>query len=204
MTKLARVMSLWPWVYGAAVLATLVTLPWATPLAVYLLPPLAYRLHERWFPLREGASVLSEPTYSPWWGGHQIQVPFIAFPALEAILRLTGLYSPWLRLWGARIGRRVYWTPLIEITDRALLEIGDDVIIGHKCGFYAHAIRPARGRLYLYARRIRIGSGCFLGAGSGFGPGASVPDNTYLPFRTEVYPGKTARPDTQGPRETQP
>lgn len=192
MTPMARLMSAWPWLFGAVILACGWWAPWAVPLVVYLLPPLLHRLHQRLFPLREGAAALNEATYPAWWGSHQLQLPFIAFPALEAVLRVLGLYSPWLRLWGAKIGRGVYWTPLVEITDRPLLEIGDDVIIGHKCGFYAHAILPSGNRLLLVTRRIRIGKGAFLGAGSGFGPGAVVTEGAYLPFRSEVYPGKTA------------
>ncbi|HKS41212.1 MAG TPA: acyl transferase, partial [Blastocatellia bacterium] len=37
-------------------------------LVVYLLPPITLRLHEIFFPLREGLSKLSEPKYSHWWG----------------------------------------------------------------------------------------------------------------------------------------
>lgn len=190
MTVRARLFALFPWVLAALVVACLAWALWALPLVLYLLPPLAYRLHERIWPLEEGLSRLVGRTYVPWWGGHQLQVVYIAFPALEALLRLLGLYSPWLRLWGAKVGRRVYWTPLVEITDRALLDIGDDVVIGHKCGFYGHAIKPSKDNLILYCKRIRIGSGAFLSGGCGFGPGAEVAPGSYLPLRTEVYPNR--------------
>ena len=63
-------------------------------------------------PLHQRLSRLSDRTYAPWWGMHQIQVLYIAIPQLEAVLRLVpGLYSQWLRLWGSKVGRRVYWTP---------------------------------------------------------------------------------------------
>jgi acetyltransferase-like isoleucine patch superfamily enzyme len=193
MSAMGRVMAAWPWTFLALLAASAWRAWWSVPLVLYLLPPLLHRLHGAVFPLREGAHALVGKGYVPWWGSHQLQLPFIAFPALEALLRVLGLYSAWLRLWGARVGRGVYWTPLVEITDRALLEIGDGVVVGHKCGFYAHAIRPARGTLYLYARRIRVGAGAFLGAGSGFGPGAVVAAGAYLPLRTEVYPGRTEK-----------
>ncbi len=193
MSPMGRLMATWPWIFLAVLAACAWKAGWAVPLVLYLVPPILHRLHGAVFPLREGAHALVGKGYVPWWGSHQLQVPFIAFPALEAVLRLLGLYSPWLRLWGARVGRGVYWTPLVEITDRALLEIGDRVVVGHRCGFYAHAIRPARGTLYLYCKRIRIGDGAFLGAGSGFGPGATVAAGAYLPLRTEVYPGRTEK-----------
>lgn len=192
MSGMGRLMALWPWLHAALFALACRYAWWAAPLVVYLLPPLLFRVHQRVFPLREGAHRMIGPTYVPWWGAHQLQLVFIAFPAVEALLRVLGVYSPWLRLWGARVGRGVYWTPLVEITDRSLLELGDHVVVGHKCGFYAHAIKPARGTLYLYVKRIRIGSGAFLGAGSGFGPGATVGEGAYLPLRTEVFPGRSA------------
>ena len=193
MSLLGRVMSAWPWLHAALLGLTLWRAWWLAPLVLYVLPPLIHRLHARVFPLQEGAHAMVGGTYVTWWGSHQLQVLFIAVPSLEALLRVLGLYSAWLRLWGARVGRRVYWTPLVEITDRSLLEIGDDVVVGHRCGFYAHAIKPARGNLYLFVKRIRIGAGAFLGAGCGFGPGARVEPGAYLPLRTEIMPGKTSR-----------
>jgi hypothetical protein len=155
---------------------------------VYLLPPVTLRLHEIFFPLREGVSRLSEPKYSRWWGAHQIQLIYIALPQLEALLRLVpGLYSAWLRLWGSRVGRKVYWTPNIEITDRSMLEIGDRVVFGHKCKLLGHAIKPKGAAVILYLRAIKIGSDAFIGAGSRIGPGAVISDGSYLPVLTDVY-----------------
>jgi hypothetical protein len=191
MSAMGRLMSIWPALFVVILAGVAWYAWWLVPFVLYLLPPALHRVHGWVFPLREGRHRLSDPAYAPWWGSHQLQLPFIAFPALEASLRVLGLYSPWLRLWGARVGRRVYWTPLVEITDRSLLDIGDDVVIGHKCGFYAHAIRPARDRVYLYLRRICIGDRAFLSGGCGFGPGATVEAGAYLPLRTEVYPGRT-------------
>jgi hypothetical protein len=157
-------------------------------LVVYLLPPITLRLHEMFFPLSEGLSKLSEPKYSHWWGAHQIQLIYIALPQLEALLRLVpGLYSAWLRLWGSRVGRKVYWTPNIEITDRSMLEIGDRVVFGHKCKLLGHAIKPKGTAVILYLRRIKIGTDVFIGAGSRIGPGAVISDGSYLPVLTDVY-----------------
>jgi len=157
-------------------------------LILYLLPPITLRIHEIFFPLREGASKLSDPKYSRWWGAHQIQLIYIALPQLEALLRLVpGLYSAWLRLWGSRVGRGVYWTPNIEITDRSRLEIGDRVVFGHKCKLLGHAIKPKGGEVILYLRRIKIGNDAFIGAGSRIGPGAVIGDGAYLPVLTDVY-----------------
>src|SRR5690242_9394747 len=103
----------------------------AVLLSIYGLPVLVYRLHQWAYPVQEGISYLKGKEYSPWWGSHQIQSIYIAIPVLEAVLRLIpGVFSWWLRLWGAKVGRDVYWTPGLEIADRGLLEIGDRVVIG--------------------------------------------------------------------------
>jgi hypothetical protein len=169
--------------------------PVAFILIIYLLPPVTFRIHEIFFPLRDGMSKLSEPKYSPWWGAHQIQLIYIALPQLEAALRLTpGLYSAWLRLWGSRVGRKVYWTPNIEITDRSRLEIGDRVVFGHKCKLLGHAIKPKGGAVILYLRAIKIGNDVFIGAGSRIGPGAVINDGAYLPILTDVYVNQGIEP----------
>ena len=155
---------------------------------VYGVPLLTFRAIDVIRPLREGRSYLDGPRYSPWWGSHNIQRIYIAFPQLESLLQLIpGAFSLWLRLWGSRIGRRVHWTPRVEIADRSLLDVGDDVVFAHKIECYAHAIKPRRGRLVLYVRRIRIGSRVFLGAGTRIGPGARVADDAFVPILSDIY-----------------
>lgn len=159
---------------------------------LYLFPPLAGRLHQLVYPLKEGRHRLDEPGYSPWWGTLQLQGLFNAVPSLEGVLRLIpGCYSAWLRLWGSRVGRGVVWTPRVEISDRGLLEIGDGVVFGHRVALYAHVVDRRRRGMILYIRRIRIGSGAFLGAGSRIGPGAVVAENIRLPILTDVGIGET-------------
>jgi hypothetical protein len=159
---------------------------------IYLLPPLSFRIHNLFFPIRKRTSNLSERKYSPWWGAHMIQIIYIALPQLESLLRLIpGLYSLWLRLWGSRVGRNVYWTPNVEITDRHLLDIGDRVVIGHKTKFLGHAIKPRGDAMMLYTHTIRVGNDVFIGAGSRIGPGAVICDKAYLPILTDVYVNQT-------------
>ncbi len=156
---------------------------------LYLVPLLAFRLHQLIAPLRAGGSRLDGKTYVPWWGGHQIQLLYIAVPQLEALLRMVpGLYSVWLRAWGSRIGRRVHWTPQVEVTDRSLLEVGDDVIFGHRAVLFGHVIRHGKQHLLLYVRKVTIGRGVFVGAGSAIGPGAVISPGARLDAETRVYP----------------
>lgn len=162
--------------------------------SLYGFPVLIYRLHQRFYPVEEGISYLCGNEYSPWWGSHQIQAIYIAVPALEALLRLIpGAFSLWLRLWGAKVGQNVYWTPGLEIADRGLLEIGDRAVFGHHIGIYPHIIKPRKQNLMLYVKKVKIGSDVFLGAGSHFGPGVVVPDGTYLPVATHLYPNQEAK-----------
>ncbi|MFN6530425.1 DapH/DapD/GlmU-related protein [Nostoc sp. ChiSLP03a] len=160
-------------------------------LSIYGLPVLVYRLHEWVYPVPEGISYLQNKEYNSWWGSHQIQVIFIAIPVLEAVLRLIpGVFSCWLRLWGAKVGRDVYWTPTLEIADRSLLEIGDRVVIGHRVGIYSHVIKPRKQNLMLYVKKVKIGSNVFVGAGSNLAPGVVIADGSYVPAASNLYPNQ--------------
>ncbi len=201
MTFLGRIIAFFPALIVVLALACFGGILWApNPVSVfcvfglifvlYILPLLAYRLHNRLFPLTEGASLLSGKTYCPWWGAHHIQLIYGVFPILEVILRLfPGLFSLWLRLWGSKIGRNVYWTPVVFIADRALLEIGDNVIMGHALSFTCHLINPRAKTLILYIRKIIIGENSFIGARASFGPGAIVPPNSDVAFATNMAYG---------------
>jgi acetyltransferase-like isoleucine patch superfamily enzyme len=163
---------------------------------LYGLPLLVYRCHQWRYPVSEGISYLRGQAYSPWWGSHQIQAIYIAIPALEALLRLIpGAFSCWLRLWGAKVGRNVYWTPAFEIADRGLLEIGDRVIVGYRVAIYPHIIKPRRQELMLYVKTVKIGNDVFIGAGSQLGAGCVIGNDIYLPLLTQLYPNQ--RIDTQ-------
>jgi hypothetical protein len=156
---------------------------------LYVVPVLAFRVHQSIWPMNIGKSLLVGRRYSPWWGVHQIQLVYIYFPALEAALRLVpGLYSAWLRLWGARVGRRVYWTPSVRITDRSLVEIGDDVVFGESTAMFSHIIRPIDGNLLLYVKPIQIGNRAFVGGYSVLLPGVRVVDGAFLRAWTRGLP----------------
>ena len=161
---------------------------------IYLLPVACYRAHNALWPLNEGRSFIDAPSYSPWWGGHQFQVVYTAFPAFETALRLMpGVYSAWLRLWGSRIGRGVYWPPIADIPDRALLEVGDGAIFGNRIACYAHVILRRERTLVLYVRRIRIGERALVGAGSRLGPGTQIEAGYALPALTDATIGRRFR-----------
>ncbi|NEU74893.1 acyl transferase [Hassallia byssoidea VB512170] len=199
MTFLSTILSLFP---TLVMLMTAASILWicfypgilsimALLISLYIFPLLIYRIHEYFYPLKEGISYLAGKNYSPWWGSHQIQVIYIAFPALETLLRLIpGAFSLWLRLWGAKVGKNVYWTPQLEISDRALIEIGDNVVFGNGIGIYSHIIKPKKQDLLLYVKKVKIGNNVFLGAWNHIAPGVTILDGTYVPVFTHVYPNK--------------
>lgn len=202
MTVSGRILALFPMAIGGLFVACVLwaclgrsPYPWLImPLVLYVLPPFAFRIHQRWFPIRLGATRLLGERYIAWWGAHQFQLIYIAIPQLEAMLRLVpGLYSTWLRCWGAQIGKSVYWTPLVEISDRSLLVIGDGVVVGHRAGIYGHIIRPSRDNLMLYCKPVVIGAGAFIGAASVLGPGAKIHENAFIEAAARVHPNEEVR-----------
>jgi len=214
MTWLSRLLSLFPGLIigfsGVSALWLSVASTWTEALVrlfllcfiLYGLPLLAYRLHSRFHPVTEGISYLQSSKYSPWWGSHQIQLIYIAFPALEALMRLIpGVFSFWLRMWGSDIGQQVYWAPGLEIADRGLLTVGDRAIIGHRVGLYAHVIKPKRQDLLLYIKRIHIGENAFIGSASRLGPGVAIAPNTSVPVATDLFPNQQSNPPTTNPCE---
>ena len=199
MTPLSTILSFFP---ALVILLTATSILWicfypgilsimALIISLYVFPLLVYRIHEHFYPLKEGISYLGGKEYSPWWGSHQIQVIYIAFPALETLLRLIpGAFSLWLRLWGAKVGKNVYWTPQLEISDRSLIEIGDNVVFGNGVGIYSHIIKPKKQDLLLYVKKVKIGNNVFLGAWNHIAPGVTIADATYVPVFTHIYPNK--------------
>jgi acetyltransferase-like isoleucine patch superfamily enzyme len=114
-------------------------------------------------------------------------------PSVLGILALRlvpSLFSLWLRLWGAKVGRGVYWTSKLEIGDRSLLDIGDGVIFGHGVGIYSHAIKPKKDNLMLYVKKVTIGDRAFISGGCRLGPGVEIKAGAYLPVTTDLYPNQ--------------
>lgn len=73
----------------------------------------------------------------------------------------------------------------MDITDRAHLEIGDDVLFGHRVILLSHVITPKDGRKLLFVKNIKFGNKNFIGAGCRFGPGTDLPDGTLVKTLTD-------------------
>jgi hypothetical protein len=133
--------------------------------ALYLLPPLMARLilFPGTFP--PGRFAIGSRPFFRWWSLFQLQIIFCRLPALEEALRLVpGLYSLWLRLWGARIGRLTYWSPGTTITDRSFLAIGNDVVFGAGVRLNAHVLAKNQdGQMQLILAPVNVGDRAIVG-----------------------------------------
>ena len=156
---------------------------------IYALPVICFRVLTLIKPMNEGVSDILSKDFSPWWAGHQMQSLFIAVPALEAILKIIpGFYSFWLRCWGSKIGKNVYWTPGVLNYDRNLLEVGNGVIFGEQSLTVCHVITPKKGQGLLKISKVRIGDSAFVGAGSVISPGVTMDKGTFVKAGERIYP----------------
>jgi acetyltransferase-like isoleucine patch superfamily enzyme len=132
---------------------------------LYLLPPLIARLVLILVTISQGHIAVGSKAFFGWWTLFQLQIVFCRLPALEEILRLIpGVYSLWLRLWGARIGRLTYWSPGTLITDRSFLHIGDDVVFGAGVRLNPHVLTKDKdGRIELLLATLKIGDRVIVG-----------------------------------------
>jgi len=102
---------------------------------------------------------------------------------------VPGLYSLWLRLWGSRVGRLVYWTAGVQITDRTHLEIGQRVLVGQWVRMSAHAVyKSSDGDSHLVLQTLQIGDGAIIGGQSLLGPKADIAPHTTVKVNSVVCP----------------
>jgi hypothetical protein len=160
---------------------------WLSPAMLFLLPPLVVRASTWRRPLARGRLEPGSRCFLHWWFTAQWQVIFTRLPMLEETIRMIpGLYSLWLRLWGARVGALVYWSPGVVILDRPLVRIGKRVIFGVGARLSPHVLAPAGPRrMALHLAPIIIGDDALVGAYSILLPGCEVADREVTPpFRT--------------------
>lgn len=195
MTILGQIMRLFPIIhftgFATSLYFSVVYSPWFIAAALfwlYLLPLILNSIHNIFYPLKEEDCDLREKKYSAWWGNHQLQYLFIVIPQFEQILHIVpGLFSLWLRSWGSKIGKGIYWTPRVEILDRSLVEIGNYVVLGHLTAMSSHMVIDIDGRPFLIIKKIRIGEKSFIGADSQFGPGTTIEARSKIKPKTRMW-----------------
>ena len=150
-------------------------------IGLYIPLPLLCRLLLWFRPISGGTYVLGSPEFVTWWATAQMQMIYCRLPLLEEVLRLVpGLYSFWLRLWGAKIGRLTFWAPGLRILDRSFLNIGDDVITGAGVRMNAHVIDKKDDVSVLQIATITIGDRCHIGGYSLLTAGTIIHDDETL------------------------
>lgn len=109
-----------------------------------------------------------------------------------SVFRATPLWTFYLRLNGARLGRGVYVNSL-AVNDHNLLEFGDRVVIGDGAHLSGHTVengvlRTAPVRL---GNNVTIGLGTVVGIGVVAGAGSQVGALSLVPKFTRLKPGTT-------------
>ena len=132
---------------------------------LYLLPPLLSLPLRRLGTVREGTLAAGSSGFLVWWALFNLQVLFCRLPLLEELLRVVpGLYSLWLRLWGAKIGRLTYWAAGTVILDRSFVTIGNDVVFGAGVRINPHVMTiNEAGEKEVILARVTIGDGAVVG-----------------------------------------
>ena len=106
------------------------------------------------------------------------------------IFRGSPIWTAYLRLNGARIGRRVYVNSLF-VSDHNLLEFDDDVVIGSDVHLSGHTVEDGvvkTGGVRL-GRGVTIGLGSVIDIGVTVGEGAQVGALSFVPKHTVLDPG---------------
>ncbi|BCP52258.1 peptide synthetase [Kaistia sp. 32K] len=96
-----------------------------------------------------------------------------------------------LRLVGVRVGRRVYDGGSI-MTERSLVEIGDDVTLNEGCVIQAHSLEEGAFK----SDYIRIGRGCTLAPSAFIHYGVVMGEGSVADVDCFVMKGETLEPDT--------
>lgn len=171
------------------------------PLVVYGLPLVSYRAIRLFFPLEEGKREFDLEKADPWFIAIRIQLIYLSFPVFEQILILIPTaFNLWLRMWGSRIGKGVHFPPRTEISDRTHLEIGDNVIFGHKVFLSAHIIEKRRDKNFLTLKRIRIMKDALIGGFSIVAPGVIIHEGVQVAYGTQFLPDEELKENNKHSR----
>lgn len=160
---------------------------------IYLLPPLAYRIQSVILAPQSGRYTVTSSAFLRWWLSAQWQVTFNRLPMFEELLRIVpGLYSAWLRLWGAQIGSLVYWSPGVAVLDRPFLSLGSRIVFGAGVRLNPHIIVPGKkGEAQLWLAPVTVGDDALIGGYSLITSGCTVPAGVSVPAGKYLRPFST-------------
>ena len=106
------------------------------------------------------------------------------------LFRASPIWTAYLRMAGAKLGRRVYVGSL-SLSDYNLLEFGDDVVIGADAHISGHTVeggivKTAGVRL---GRNVTVGLGSVIDIGVEVGPGCQIGAVSLVPKHTRLEAG---------------
>ena len=106
------------------------------------------------------------------------------------LFRGSPVWTFYLRLAGARLGRRVYVNSL-AVTDYNLLDFGSDVVVGDDAHLSGHIIEDGvlKTAALRIGSRVTIGLGSFIEIGVDVGDGCQVAAFSLVPKHTRLEPG---------------
>lgn len=107
-----------------------------------------------------------------------------------SLVRGTPIWSAYLRLHGARVGRGVY-VASVALSDYNLLDLGDGVVIGEGVHLSGHTVERgivSTARVVL-GRGVTIGVGSIVDVGAIVGAGTQVGALSFVPKYARLEPG---------------
>jgi acetyltransferase-like isoleucine patch superfamily enzyme len=125
------------------------------------------------------------------WARYMVSVHVVRLFAGTAF-RSTPVWTLYMRLNGARLGKRVYVNSL-AVNDHNLLEFGDGVVIGDGVHLSGHTVE----RGVVMTAPVTLGPGVTIGVGSVIsigveaGAGAQVGALSFVPKFARLQPGRT-------------
>ncbi len=108
------------------------------------------------------------------WVRYMISIQLVRIFA-GSLFRATPVWTFYMRLNGARMGRRVFVNSL-EVSDHNLLDFGDDVVVGGDAHLSGHTVEGG----ILKTAPVRLGSGVTVGVGSVVGIGVVAGDRCQI------------------------
>jgi acetyltransferase-like isoleucine patch superfamily enzyme len=120
------------------------------------------------------------------WARYVVRIHLVRLFA-GTVFRGSPIWTAYLRLNGAHIGRRVYINT-VNISDHNLLEFGDDVVIGGDVHLSGHTVEAGvlkTGRVRL-GRCVTIGLGSVIEIGVEVGEHAQVGALSFVPKHTTL------------------